>query len=424
MLASFSKADNFIAAPYVVRCVVQERNMKFVDEASIVIAAGKGGDGCLSFRREKFIAKGGPDGGNGGCGGNVYALANTDLNTLVDFRFVRKYQANNGEQGKGRNCTGAQGADKIIKVPVGTTIIDEETREVIADMTAAGQKILLAKGGHNGIGNTCFKSSTNQAPRKTTNGKPGEVRVIRLELKVIADIGLLGLPNAGKSTFIRSVSEARPKIASYPFTTLVPNLGVVRVEAHRSFVIADIPGLIEGASDGAGLGFKFLKHLARCRIMLHLVDVAPFDQTNPADSAKKIITELKKFSPTLANRERWLVLNKVDLLPENQQESICNKIIEQLNWQGHVFKISAINRQGTTQLCQKIMSHIDELNQLSQEDPTFSEAQAEHFDTVNVEISQRTHMMAEQLRQKRTKSRNNLHYDENSGDAPEVFYAP
>ncbi|KZY74164.1 GTPase ObgE, partial [Oleiphilus sp. HI0065] len=282
--------------------------MKFVDEAAISVEAGKGGNGCLSFRREKYIPKGGPDGGDGGDGGSVILEANDGLNTLIDYRFVRQYRAQSGEGGKGRNCTGAKGEDLILGVPVGTSVFDVDTEEVLGDLTQIGQQLVVAQGGWHGLGNTRFKSSTNRAPRQTTPGKPGEKRNIRLELKVLADVGLLGLPNAGKSTLIRSVSAAKPKVANYPFTTLVPNLGVVRVESHKSFVMADIPGLIKGASDGAGLGIRFLKHLVRTRLLLHVVDMAPYDGKEPKEAVEEIVGELEGFSPTLASRERWLVL--------------------------------------------------------------------------------------------------------------------
>ena len=288
--------------------------MKFVDETAISVQAGKGGNGCLSFRREKYIAKGGPDGGDGGDGGSVFLEADEALNTLVDYRYVRHYAAKNGEPGRGRNCTGKSAEDLILKVPVGTTVLDEDTGDVLGDLSVAGQRLMVARGGFHGLGNTRFKSSTNRAPRQTTPGTEGERRSLRLELKVLADIGLLGLPNAGKSTFIRAVSSAKPRVANYPFTTLVPNLGVVKVQAHRSFVVADIPGLIEGASEGAGLGIRFLRHLTRNRILLHLVDVFPMDATDPVENALAIERELANFSPALSRRERWLVLNKTDLI--------------------------------------------------------------------------------------------------------------
>ena len=333
--------------------------MKFVDEAFIRVQAGDGGNGCVSFRREKYIPFGGPDGGDGGDGGSVYFVADENLNTLIDFRYERDYRAKRGENGSGGNCTGKSGEDLYIRVPVGTTVIDQDTEEVIGDLVEAEQVLMVAKGGWHGLGNTRFKSSTNRAPRKATPGTPGEVRRLHLELKVLADVGLLGLPNAGKSTFIRAVSAARPKVADYPFTTLYPNLGVVKVDYERSFVIADVPGLIEGASEGAGLGIQFLKHLSRTRLLLHLVDVAPFDDSDPADSVRKIAAELERFSPELAGRERWLVLNKIDLLPEDEQAARCQQIIEDLDWQGPVFKIAAISKEGTQALIYKVMEYLE-----------------------------------------------------------------
>lgn len=335
--------------------------MKFVDEAQVYVEAGNGGNGCLSFLREKFVPKGGPDGGDGGDGGSVYFVADQNLNTLIDYRYQPKYKAENGQGGQGRNCRGKHGEDVVLKVPVGTTVIDMDTEETLGDLAKIGDKLMVAKGGYHGLGNARFKSSVNRAPRQTTPGKPGERRNLKLELKVLADVGLLGLPNAGKSTFIRAVSKAKPKVANYPFTTLVPNLGVVSPVPHKSFVIADIPGLIEGAAEGAGLGIRFLKHLVRTRLMLHIVDVAPFDQTDPAESALAIAGELDKFSPTLASRDRWLVLNKLDLLPEEDREAVCQNIIEKLDWQGPVYKIAAINGEGTKQLCFDIMDFVDDL---------------------------------------------------------------
>ena len=288
--------------------------MKFVDEAEIRVEAGKGGNGCLSFRREKYIEKGGPDGGDGGNGGNVYRQADASLNTLVDFRFVPLYRAESGKPGQGKNCTGRGGEDLLVRVPIGTSVIDVGTEEIIADLNTTEKQVMVAKGGVHGQGNTRFKSSTNRAPRKTTNGTPGEARLLQLQLRLVADVGLLGIPNAGKATLIRSTSAATPKVADYPFTTLVPNLGVISLGMERSFVMADIPGLIEGASEGAGLGFRFLKHLSRTRLLLHLIDVLPVDNSNPVDNAQKIVVEVEKFSDTLAKKERWLVLNKTDLI--------------------------------------------------------------------------------------------------------------
>lgn len=398
--------------------------MKFVDEAPIVVEAGKGGNGCMSFRREKFIPNGGPDGGNGGKGGSVYVEAENNLNTLVDYRYQRKFKATNGEQGGGANCTGKQGEDLVLKVPVGTTVIDEDIEEVICDLTCAGQTFLLAKGGHNGIGNSCFKSSTNRAPRQFTPGKPGEERNLRLELKVIADVGLLGMPNAGKSTFIRSVSHAKPKVADYPFTTLVPNLGVISVQQHRSFVIADIPGLIEGAADGAGLGIRFLKHLSRCRVLLHLVDVAQHDDAAPVVGAKAIINELNCFSPALARRDRWLVLNKIDLLPEGERESVCDRMVSELGWKGPVYRTAAISGLGTERLCQDIMRFIEEKNLQETEDDAFARTETEHCVRMEEEGRIKIHEQAEQRRLKRRIMKKEVHLDANDGGgAVEVTYA-
>ncbi len=349
--------------------------MKFVDEAEILVEAGKGGNGCLSFLREKFIEKGGPDGGDGGDGGSVWLVADEALNTLVDFRFQPRYKAESGEQGRGRNCTGAGGSDLEVRVPVGTSVYAVETEELMGDMVSTGQRLLVAQGGKHGLGNTRFKSSTNRAPRQTTKGKPGESRRLLLQLKVVADVGLLGMPNAGKSTLIRAVSSATPKVADYPFTTLVPNLGVVRVGEEHSFVMADIPGLIEGAAEGAGLGIRFLKHLARTRVLLHLVDIAPLDQADPAASAQAIIKELESFSPSLAQRERFLVLNKTDLLPEDDAASVCDAIVEKLHWQGPVFRISAVSGKGTKALCEAIMQKIGAINTRLAEDEEYVKQQ-------------------------------------------------
>ncbi len=334
--------------------------MKFVDEATIQVHAGKGGNGCVSFRREKYIEFGGPDGGDGGDGGSVWLVGDVNLNTLADFRFTRRYRAENGEPGRGRNQTGKSGADLFVKVPLGTTVHDVDTGELIGDVVADGQRLLVAKGGTHGVGNTRFKSSTNRTPRQSTPGTPGESRELRLELKVLADVGLLGLPNAGKSTFIRAVSAARPKVADYPFTTLHPNLGVVSVESHRSFVVADIPGIIEGAAEGAGLGIRFLKHIARTRLLLHLVDAAPLDEAaDPVEDVRTIERELERFDPELLGYERWLVLNKIDLLPEAEREARCDDIVRRLGWEGPVFRISAIRKAGTRELCGRIMEALE-----------------------------------------------------------------
>ena len=334
--------------------------MKFVDEAEIRVEAGDGGNGTIGFRREKFVPKGGPDGGDGGDGGSVYLVADENLNTLIDFRFERFHRAERGQNGQGSNCTGRGGADLEIKVPIGTRATDTETLEILGDLLQHGQRLKVAQGGFHGLGNARFKSSTNRAPRQKTNGTPGEIRNLKLELMLLADVGLLGLPNAGKSTFIRSVSAAKPKVADYPFTTLVPNLGVVRQDAQRSFVIADIPGLIEGAADGAGLGIQFLKHLERCRILLHMVDVMPVDQTDPVESAKAIVAELEKYSPKLASKPRWLVCNKIDLMLPEEAEVLCASIAEALGAEKH-FQISAFQKMNTDELCRDIMEFIESL---------------------------------------------------------------
>ena len=351
--------------------------MKFVDEVAITVKAGDGGNGCMSFRREKFIPKGGPDGGDGGDGGSIFLEADVNLNTLVDYRYTRRFNAKRGENGRGSDCTGAKGEDMVLSVPVGTTVIDAGTQEIIGDLTEAGQRLLVAQGGFHGLGNTRFKSSVNRAPRQTTQGSLGDLRDLKLELKVLADVGLLGLPNAGKSTFIRSVSAAKPKVADYPFTTMVPNLGVVDVGQLRSFVIADIPGVIAGAADGAGLGTRFLKHLSRTRLLLHLVDMAPLDQSDPVEAVETILHELGKFSPSLTLRERWLVLNKCDQLLEDEQQAILDDVVERLEWEGPVYVISASERQGTAELAKDVMNWLDEREHRLVEDEEYAEAMAE-----------------------------------------------
>ncbi|WP_346838827.1 Obg family GTPase CgtA [Microbulbifer sp. SAOS-129_SWC] len=375
--------------------------MKFVDEAPIYVQAGKGGNGCLSFRREKFVERGGPDGGDGGDGGSVYLEADESLNTLVDYRYQPRYAAESGQQGRGRNCTGAKGADLVLKVPVGTTVIDVDTGETLGDMTEAGERLMVAQGGWHGLGNTRFKSSTNRAPRQTTNGTEGDARNLKLELKVLADVGMLGLPNAGKSTFIRAVSAAKPKVANYPFTTLVPNLGVVQVQRHRSFVIADIPGLIEGAAEGAGLGIRFLKHLTRCRVLLHLVDLAPFDGTDPVDNARAIERELAAFSPTLAGRERWLVLNKTDLVPAGELDARCDAIVEALGWDGPVFRVAAIRGEGTEQLSGRLMDYLEQRREDEAADAELAEAELESQRQMQREARSRIDELREAQRAKR-----------------------
>ena len=336
--------------------------MKFVDEARIQVFAGNGGNGCVSFRREKFIPLGGPDGGDGGNGGSIYLLADEGLNTLIDFRHQRHFRAERGQNGMSRQCYGRSGDDLIIRVPVGTVIMDAGTDEVIGDLTEHGQRQLVAQGGHGGKGNIHFKSSVNRAPRKATSGTPGDERELHLELKVLADVGLLGFPNAGKSTLIRSISAATPKVADYPFTTLHPNLGVVRAAADRSFVVADIPGLIEGASDGAGLGVHFLKHLQRTRVLWHVVDLAPFEEGPPPNKQVRAIErELKKFDPALLEKPRWLVLNKADMLPDGEAEQRAKALKRSLRWKGPVYLVSALERKGLDPLIYATMDALDVL---------------------------------------------------------------
>jgi len=335
--------------------------MKFVDEAEIRVEAGDGGNGIISFRREKFVSKGGPNGGDGGDGGDVYLMADTNLNTLVDYQFEKIHIASRGQNGMSTNCTGKRGDDLVLRVPVGTRAVDIDTNEVLGDLTQNGQKLMVAKGGWHGLGNARFASSTNRTPRKKTNGTPGEVRNLRLELLLLADVGMLGLPNAGKSTFIRAVSSAKPKVADYPFTTLVPNLGVVRTESSKSFVIADIPGLIEGAAEGAGLGIQFLKHLERCGLLLHMIDVLPADGSDPAENAQTIIDELGKYSDKLANKPRWLVFNKIDLVLEDELEEIMQTVIGAISWDGPVYTVSAASRTNTEALTRDIQAYLDVL---------------------------------------------------------------
>ncbi|NDH40310.1 MAG: Obg family GTPase CgtA [Gammaproteobacteria bacterium] len=349
--------------------------MKFVDEATIEVTAGKGGNGCVSFRREKFVPKGGPDGGDGGDGGSVFLEGDDALNTMIDYRYTRRFRAENGEAGRGRNCSGKSGADLILPVPLGTTVLDDHSGEVLGDIRASGERLLVAQGGFHGLGNTRYKSSVNRAPRQSSPGTEGESRSLKLELKVLADVGLLGLPNAGKSTLIRSVSAATPKVADYPFTTLIPNLGVVKVDAHRSFVVADIPGLIEGASEGAGLGIRFLKHLTRNRVLLHMVDVAPIDGSNPADAASAVIRELQRFSPTLAARPRWLILNKTDLIDETALATCRAQIVSALSWEGPVYEISAVAQHGTERLCGDLMTYLEAQAEQFRSDPDAAEAE-------------------------------------------------
>jgi len=334
--------------------------MKFVDEARISVHAGKGGDGAVSFRREKYVPRGGPDGGDGGRGGSVYAVADRNVNTLIDYRYARIHRAKDGEKGHGKQANG-RGADDIrLRMPVGTVITDRESGALVADLAAHGQVAVLAQGGRGGLGNVNFKSSVNRAPRRATPGKPGESRELSLELKVLADVGLLGLPNAGKSTLIRAVSSARPKVADYPFTTLHPSLGVVRVDMNRSFVVADIPGLIAGAAEGAGLGHQFLRHLARTRLLLHVVDIAPFDPAaDPVRDARAIVAELRKYDERLYRKPRWLVLNKADLLPQSERDHAVNELVRRLRWKGPRFVVSAVTGEGCRELCYAVMNELE-----------------------------------------------------------------
>ncbi len=347
--------------------------MKFIDEARIEVVGGRGGNGSASMRREKFVPRGGPDGGDGGKGGSVVAVADKDINTLVDYRFVKKYQARHGENGRGADCYGKSADDIMLRVPVGTVITDQLTGEVVADLAQDGMQTILAKGGKGGLGNIHFKSSVNRAPRQFTRGEEGEIRELKLELKVLADVGLLGMPNAGKSTFIRSVSAARPKVADYPFTTLHPNLGVVRIDENRSFVIADIPGLIEGAADGAGLGHRFLKHLQRTGLLLHIIDLAPFNpDTDPVAEAHALVEELRKYDESLYNKPRWLVLNKLDMVSDDERDERIQAFLTAYGWTppeneyadtetltSRYFVISALTGEGTRELSYAIMDYLE-----------------------------------------------------------------
>jgi len=333
---------------------------KFIDEARIVVHAGKGGDGAVSFRREKYVPRGGPDGGDGGRGGSLYAVADRNLNTLIDYRYSRIHRAKDGQGGHGKQCSGRSADDVHLRMPVGTMITDRSTGEVVGDLAADGETALLARGGRGGLGNVNFKSSVNRAPRRATPGTAGESRELDLELKVLADVGLLGLPNAGKSTFIRAVSSARPRVADYPFTTLHPNLGVVRVDVSRSFVIADIPGLVAGAAEGAGLGHRFLRHLTRTRLLLHVVDIAPFDpNADPARDARAIVAELRKYDERLYRKPRWLVLNKADLLPLAEREPAARELVRRLRWRSPWFVVSGLTGEGCRELCRAVMGYLE-----------------------------------------------------------------
>jgi GTP-binding protein len=358
--------------------------MKFVDEVTIDVKAGDGGNGCVSFRREKYIPKGGPDGGDGGDGGSVWLVGDSHLNTLVDFRHLRRYRAGRGEDGKGKERTGKGGSDCLIQVPLGTMVSDEESGESLGDLTREGERLLVARGGFHGLGNTRYKSSVNRTPRQSTPGSEGEARKLRLELRLLADVGLLGLPNAGKSTLIRAVSAARPRVADYPFTTLIPSLGVVRIDVERSFVMADIPGLIAGAATGAGLGTRFLRHLSRTRLLLHLVDLLPVDGSDPCDHVRQIEQELAVYSSELSGRERWLLFNKSDLLAEDERERAASALIERLGWQGEWFMLSAATGEGTRPLVEQVQRYLDSLK----EDcvpPEQSDGQPERADGAPVE---------------------------------------
>ena len=386
--------------------------MKFVDEALITVEAGNGGAGCLSFRREKYIPKGGPDGGDGGRGGSVILVADENLNTLIDYRFQPRYRADNGRPGEGRNKTGAGGRDLVLKVPVGTTVYNDETNTLIGEVVADADLMTVAEGGRGGLGNTRFKSSTNRAPRRTTPGTPGETFGLRLELRLLADVGLVGLPNAGKSTLISQMSAAKPKIADYPFTTLTPQLGVVSLAPHRNFVIADVPGLISGAAGGAGLGTRFLKHLTRTRILLHLVDVAPVDNKDPVEVVETITDELEQFSPSLAARERWLVLNKVDLVDANEREGFIKALKDALNWPHSVYVISGVTGEGCELLAYNLMSRLEELAAERRENPEAERAERAWLD----QMAEEAHERIAELREIRRMQRKGVDADDEDDD--------
>ena len=386
--------------------------MKFVDEAIIDVTAGKGGNGCVSFRREKFVPKGGTDGGDGGDGGSVFLEGDVALNTMIDYRYTRRFRAENGEAGRGRNCSGKSGQDLVLPVPLGTTVLDDETGEILGDIREAGERLLVAQGGFHGLGNTRYKSSINRAPRQSSPGTEGESRKLKLELKVLADVGLLGLPNAGKSTLIRAVSAATPKVADYPFTTLIPSLGVVKVDAHRSFVTADIPGLIEGASEGAGLGIRFLKHLTRNRVLLHLVDVAPIDGSDPADAACAVVRELEHFSPALAARPRWLVLNKIDLVDADAVATCRERIVSALNWRGPVYEVSAVAGLHTDSLCGDLMTHLEEQAAAMRSDPDAEQAEIAAQEQMQQEARERIADLQAARAQARASARGGMEDDD------------
>ncbi|MDB0292128.1 GTPase ObgE, partial [Acinetobacter baumannii] len=386
-------------------------------------------NGVASFRREKFVPFGGPDGGDGGRGGSIYIQADDDTSTLVDYRYTRKFRAERGKNGAGANCTGRGGEDVVLKVPVGTTIVDTDSGDIIGDLVEDGQRVMVASGGEGGLGNTHFKSSTNRAPRKCTTGTKGEFREIRLELKVLADVGLLGMPNAGKSTFIRAVSAAKPKVADYPFTTMVPNLGVVDADRHRSFVMADIPGLIEGAAEGAGLGIRFLKHLARTRILLHIIDVQPIDGSDPAHNAKAIMNELAKFSPTLAKLPIVLVLNKLDQIAEESREEWCQHILDELQWTGPVFKTSGLLEEGTKEVVYYLMDQIEQQREREVEDPEYAAEVRAFREQLEAETREQTIAAKEAYRAMRKAQRlesmmdddDDFDDDEDDGDVESIY---
>lgn len=402
--------------------------MRFVDEAVITVQAGDGGNGVASFRREKFVPFGGPDGGDGGRGGSVFLEATDNASTLVDYRYTRRFNAERGKNGAGANCTGRGGESVTLFVPVGTTIVDTDSGDIIGDLVEHGQKVMVAAGGEGGLGNIHFKSSTNRAPRKCTHGTKGEFRQIRLELKVLADVGLLGMPNAGKSTFIRAVSAAKPKVADYPFTTMVPNLGVVDADSHRSFVMADIPGLIEGAAEGAGLGIRFLKHLARTRILLHIVDVEPIDGSDPVHNARAILQELEKFSPTLAKLPVVLILNKLDQLAEETREEWCKHILDELQWEGPVFKASGLLSEGTKPVVYYLMDQIEQQREREVEDPEYAAEVKAFREQLEAETREQTLAAKEAYRLMRKEQReaaslaDDLDDFEDDDDEMEVVY--
>ena len=395
--------------------------MRFVDEVSIQVEAGAGGNGCSSFRREKFIPFGGPDGGDGGAGGDIVVVADANTNTLVDYRYTRSFRAERGQNGSGANCTGRGAAVVVLRVPLGTTVIDEESGEVLGDLLTAGERLCVAHGGRGGLGNTHFKSSTQRAPTRALPGLPGEARRLRLELKVVADVGLVGLPNAGKSTLLRAVSAARPKVADYPFTTLVPNLGVVDVDRHRSFVMADVPGLIAGAADGAGLGIRFLKHLARTRILLHLVDLCPVDGSDPAQAVRIIEDELASYSSALMQLPRWLVLNKIDALAPEDLQSRRDAVLAAVQSTGPVHLISGLAHQGTEALCQDLLLAIEAQRQLLLSDAEAARADDELRQRIQEEGRARIAALAAARKAARQQAVEDVDDDEDDGDVESVY---